>query len=151
MRTLIAVALLMLTRIAFPDEADLMLTQSQNPNAVYRLFNTKNIFNLLLLNTTNGSIQKVQWGQKGISFHVPLAPCLGATGQNSHPGRYTLQATQNVWTFIMLDQDTGETWYVQWSLNDDNDFCLPIKSMKDIFAPPPHSSDPAGTGNEDGR
>jgi len=152
MRTLIAVALPMLAGIAVADEADLMLTQSQNPNAVYRLFNTKNIFNLLLLNTTNGSIQRVQWDTKGLSLRVPLAPCPGATGENSHPGRYTLQATQNIWTFIMLDQDTGKTWHVQWTVNGDNDLCLPIKSLMDLVAPP-QSSDPAATekGKEGGR
>ena len=138
MRTLIAVALLMVTGFALADDAGLLLTQTQNPNAAYRLFNTKNIFTLLLLNTTSGSIQKVAWDLKGKeTFHVPLAPCLGATGKDSHPGRYTLQATQNIWTFIMLDQDTGNTWYVQWSLNAENDFCQPIKSMSEIVAPPP--------------
>jgi len=139
MRTLIAVVLLMVTGLALADEADLMLTQSQNPNAIYRLFNTKNIFNLLLLNTTNGSIQKIQWDLKGHRFRAPLVPCFGATGQDSHPGRYTLQATQNVWTFIMLDQDTGETWHVQWTVNGDNDLCQPIKSLFDIPASPPQS------------
>jgi hypothetical protein len=138
MKKLIAIALFMVAGVALADEAGLMLTQTQNPNALYRLFNTKNIFTLLMLNTMNGSIQRIQWDGKGKeTFHVPLAPCIGATGQDSHPGRHTLQATQNLWTFIMLDQDTGNTWYVQWSLNADNDFCQPIKSLVEILAPPP--------------
>jgi hypothetical protein len=39
MRTLVAVVLLMLMSAAF---AELTLTQTQNPNALYRLFSTKN-------------------------------------------------------------------------------------------------------------
>jgi hypothetical protein len=137
MKTLIVAALLLLTGIAHADEPVVTLTQSQNPNAVYRLFNTRNTFNLLLLNTTNGSIEKIQWDGKGKNtFHVPLPRCIGAMG-DSHPGRYTLQATPNIWTFIMLDQDAGNTWYVQWSVNDDNDFCQPIKSESESIAPPP--------------
>jgi hypothetical protein len=51
----------------------------------------------------------------------------------------------------MPDQDTGKTWHVQWTVNGDNDLCLPIKSMVDLVAPPSQSSDPAATGKEGGR
>lgn len=131
MRALLTVALLMLTRIAFADEPVLTLTQSQNPNALYRLFGTRNVFNLLLLNTRDGSLRKLQWDNKGLNtLNVPLAECPGADVPDSHPGRYTLQPTPNIWTFILLDQDTGNSWYVQWSVNDDNDFCVPVPVVK---------------------
>lgn len=29
--------------------------------------------------------------------------------------RFTLYPTQNMWTFILLDQIDGKTWQVQWS------------------------------------
>jgi hypothetical protein len=127
MRTLIAVALLVSMNAAF---ADAPLSATQNPNALYRLFNTQNIYNLLLLNTMDGSIQRLQWGggPHGSTFAAPLPKCPGAT-QNTKAGRYTLQSTQNIWTFILLDQDTGSAWYVQWSMNDDNDFCVPVPSI----------------------
>jgi len=126
MRSLVA-TVLVFTSVAFADEPVLTLAQTQNPNALYRLFSTKNVFNLLLLNTKDGSLRKIQWDGKGSNtFNVPLPRCSGADVPNSHPGRYTLQPTENVWTFILLDQDTGNSWYVQWSLNDDNDFCEPV-------------------------
>jgi hypothetical protein len=134
---MVAIAAIGLVTLARAVEPGQLLTQTQNPNAVYRLFNTENIFTLLLLNTTNGSMERVQWGKGKATFHVPLAPCFGATGQPNHPGRYTLHATQNIWTFILLDQDTGSTWYVQWSMNADNDFCVPIKSFFENIAPTP--------------
>ncbi len=128
MRALMTVVLLTLTSVALADEPQLTLTQSQNPNALYRLFGTKNVYNLLLLNTKDGSLRKIQWGQN--SFNVALAQCPGANAPDSHPGRYTLQPTPNIWTFILLDQDNGNSWYVQWSLNDDSDFCRPILAVK---------------------
>jgi hypothetical protein len=135
MRTLIVVALLVFTNAAFAD-AQPELSATQNPSALYRLFSTHNVYNLLLLNTMDGSIRTVQWGggKGGATFSRPLPKCLGAT-QNTKAGRYTLQSTQNVWTFILLDQETGSTWYVQWSMNADNDFCLPIPSIESIANP----------------
>ena len=128
MRTLVVVALLVFMNAALAD-APPELSATQNPNALYRLFSTRNTFNLLLLNTMDGSIRTVQWGgEKGPTFSRPLPKCPGAA-QNTKAGRYTLQATQNVWTFILLDQDAGSAWYVQWSVNADNDFCLPIPSI----------------------
>ena len=126
MKTLLVVALLVFMNAASADAPGLSATL--NPNALYRLFNTQNTYNLLLLNTMDGSIQRLQWGgQKGLTFTAPLPKCPG-TSQGTHAGRYTVQSTQNVWTFILLDQDSGSTWYVQWSVNADNDFCIPIPS-----------------------
>lgn len=33
--------------------------------------------------------------------------------------RYKLYQTQNMWTFIKLDTQTGQMWQVQYSVNDD--------------------------------
>src|SRR5262249_31996226 len=95
MRSLVGLvaAVLVGTNFAFADAPELNATQ--NPNALYRLFNTKNIYNLLLLNTMDGSIQRLQWGQAG-SVSLPLPKCSGAT-LGTKAGRYTLQSTQNIW------------------------------------------------------
>lgn len=34
--------------------------------------------------------------------------------------RYKLFPTQNMWTFIKLDTQTGQIWQLQYSINDDN-------------------------------
>lgn len=36
--------------------------------------------------------------------------------------RYKLYQTQNTWTFIKLDTQSGMMWQVQWSLEDDKRF-----------------------------
>jgi hypothetical protein len=131
MRVLLTVALLVLMKVACADEPALNLTQTQNPNALYRLFGTKNTFSQLRLNTKDGSLRRIQWGSTpGNIFDIGLPQCLGANAPDGHPGRYTLQPTPNIWTFILLDQDTGKSWYVQWSVNNDNDFCLPIPAIE---------------------
>ena len=34
--------------------------------------------------------------------------------------RYKLYPTQNIWTFIKVDTQTGQLWQVQYSVNDDS-------------------------------
>jgi hypothetical protein len=34
-------------------------------------------------------------------------------------GRFTLQETPNIFTFLLLDQDDGRVWQVQWSNDAD--------------------------------
>lgn len=36
-------------------------------------------------------------------------------------GRFKLFPTQNMWTFIKLDTQTGQMWQVQYSIQSDND------------------------------
>lgn len=42
------------------------------------------------------------------------------------PGRFTLYPTQNMWTFILLDQIDGSSWQVQWAMEKENRFVIPI-------------------------
>ena len=37
-----------------------------------------------------------------------------------------LYPTQNMWTFILLDQTDGRTWQVQWSTDYESRGILPI-------------------------
>jgi len=41
--------------------------------------------------------------------------------------RFTLYPTENMWTFILLDQYSGKTWQVQWSIEPENRVVIPIK------------------------
>jgi hypothetical protein len=41
--------------------------------------------------------------------------------------RFTLYSTQNMYTFILLDQVDGKTWQVQWSTEAKNRFIIPIE------------------------
>ena len=40
--------------------------------------------------------------------------------------RFTLYPTQNNYTFILLDQLDGRNWQVQWSIEEEDRFIIPI-------------------------
>ena len=97
---------------------------TQDTNAVFRLFRTKNIFTLIKLDTRTGSLSTIEWGKS--ARDVPLVgnqillvkledgKKIGENNYSFPSGRFTLIPTENIWTFILLDQVDGRTWYVQW-------------------------------------
>lgn len=110
-RTLVvSVTLLLFASLALAEEVHLEPTQ--NPEAPYRLFNTQNIYTFLKLDTREGRIWQVQWGEKDHRFIEPIN--LEGLAAGGKAGRFTLYPTRNIYTFILLDQETGDAWYVQW-------------------------------------
>jgi len=106
----ITVTLLLFASLALAEE--LRLEPTQNPDAAYRLFNTRNIYTLLKLDTREGRIWQVQWGDKDHRLVEPINP--KALVSDGKAGRFTLYPTSNIYTFILLDQETGDAWHVQW-------------------------------------
>jgi hypothetical protein len=103
---------------------EVRLEPTQNPDATYRLFSTRNVYTLLKLDTRNGRIWQLQWGDKDHRFAEPLnSNSLTAGGK---AGRFTLYPTSNIYTFILLDQETGDAWHVQWGKAEER-FRVPIK------------------------
>jgi hypothetical protein len=99
---------------------------TQNPEAIYRLFNTKNVYTLLKLDTRDGRIWQVQWGDKEHRFVASLNPDPLVSGGKA--GRFTLYSTSNIYTFVLLDQELGDSWHVQWG-NPTDRFIAPIKDL----------------------
>jgi len=91
------------------------------PNTRYTLTPTQNIWTSLLLDSSTGRIWQVHFALNDSSFAGRLAinadslvPPAGA-----HVGRFALQETHNIFTFLLLDQDDGRVWHVQWSNDED--------------------------------
>ena len=116
------VTVLLLSNYVFAETS--ILEPTQNPTASFRLFNTNNVYTLLKLDTRTGKIWQVQWGSSNERFTVPLNT--QAIVPNGKAGRFTLYATSNIYTFILLDQESGNTWHVQWGNKEDR-FIYPIK------------------------
>lgn len=76
---------------------------------IYQMYSTDNYHNQLRLNTATGEVKQIQ--DDGQSWVI----CPGIDNSYSQSGRFSLSATQNMWTFIMLDSYTGRTWQVQFS------------------------------------
>jgi hypothetical protein len=101
----------------------------QRLDARFRVFKTRNVWNSLHLDTQTGQLWQVQVGLKDEDrMKTPLnKDVLAATG--SRPGRFTLYSTRNMYQFMLLDQDNGRTWQVQWS-TDGNPGFWPIEEKK---------------------
>lgn len=75
----------------------------------YRFYQTENIHNQLRLNTTTGEVLQIQDDGLSLLVHPPT------TSGSSE--RYSLHKTQNMWTYILLDEFTGRLWQCQYSVD----------------------------------
>ena len=100
---------------------------SQDPTAPYRLFRTTNYWTFIKLNTITGQIWQIQFDVQGDNRGSTVLNSQDlAKGKEQIPGRFTLYPTSNIYTFILVDQIDGNTWQVQWSVEENNRLVLPI-------------------------
>lgn len=102
-------------------------SNTANAEPIYRLYPTKNMWNFLKLDTRNGKISIVQFSIKGNGQQFEYELSNTAQCNNTTPGRFMLQPTENIYNFIMLDQMSGQTYQVQWSFEESERFVVPIK------------------------
>ena len=99
-----------------------------NLTVQYRLFPTQNLWTFIKLNTTNGQMWQVQYGMElnsRIISNLNIEPLV--IKEKEVNDRFTLYPTQNMYTFILLDQLDGRTWQVQWSHDPDSRIVLQIE------------------------
>ena len=105
---------------------DIQNSQNYQP-VTYRLFPTQNIWTFIKLNTRNGRMWQVQFDINGNSrFETNLGLLPLVTKEEETNGRFTLYPTQNIYTFILLDQLDGREWQVQWSKESEQRLIVPI-------------------------
>jgi len=95
---------------------------SPDVNVTYRLFKTQNMHIFIKLNTSNGTMNLVQFSTSSTRdmMEVTLSDMELATGTDAKNGRFYLYPTDNFYTFLLLDQIDGRVWQVQWSVDPDN-------------------------------
>ena len=76
----------------------------------YKFYQTKNIHNQLRLNIKTGEVYQIQDDGQTYLVHPATTP------DNQNPDRYILQKTENIWTYILLDQYSGKLWQCQFSV-----------------------------------
>jgi len=105
------------------------LATGQNTHAfTYRLFPTQNIWTFIKLNTRNGQIWQIQFGmekENRVVINLHAEPLVSKDKEVND--RFTLYPTQNMYTFILLDQIDGKTWQMQWSTDPNNRGIMPIE------------------------
>jgi hypothetical protein len=100
------------------EPTSLVQQKHVSENANYQLFQTKNYWTFIKLDTRNGKMWQVQ-------FSVNDQKNTGEVALNSIPlvseekevkGRFTLYPTENIYNFLLLDQIDGTVVQVQWSM-----------------------------------
>ena len=83
----------------------------------FKLFKTDNIYNLIKLDTATGRTWQVQYRTNSTdSMTVPIDDTsLLWNYEIEKSGRFDLYPTSNMYTFILMDTETGRTWQIQWS------------------------------------
>ena len=102
--------------------------QKYHDIAVYKLFPTQNMWTFIKLNTRNGKMSQVQFDVQGdnrLETFLNIKPLV--TKEKEVNGRFTLYSTENIYTFILLDQIDGKTWQVQWSMEMQKRLVVPIE------------------------
>ena len=102
-------------------------SNTANAEPVFKLYPTRNMWNFLKLDTRNGKISIVQFSVEDNEKQFEYELSDKALCENTAPGRFMLQPTENIYNFIMLDQVSGQTYQVQWSFEEDKRFIIPIK------------------------
>ena len=96
---------------------------ADNPNATFQLFPTQNLWNFIKLNTQTGEMWQVQYAinddDNRMSVTLNDIVLIGSTDKKVN-GRFTLYPTENMYTFLLLDQIDGRVWQVQWSTKAGN-------------------------------
>jgi hypothetical protein len=114
---------------AQPDNRIMNSSAEQTIMAVpFRLFPTQNMWNFIKLDTRNGKMWQVQYSMKKDSrFETHLNLRSLVHKEKEVINRFTLYSTQNIYTFILLDQIDGKAWQVQWSIEPENRAVIPIE------------------------
>ncbi|RZJ53272.1 MAG: hypothetical protein EOO44_09040 [Flavobacterium sp.] len=100
----------------------------KNNDAVFQLFQTQNMWTFIKLNTRTGQMWQVQYNTEDDKrFETNLNSISLVPKEKEQNGRFNLYATQNIYSFILLDQIDGKTWQVQWSSKPENRLVLPIE------------------------
>ena len=131
MKILISVIIVLtaLPSFAQTESSQTSNTTQQSIIAVsYRLFSTQNIWTFIRLNTRNGRMKQVQFGMEDDRRLIAnLNSEALVTSDKEVNDRFTLYPTQNIFTFILLDQFDGRAWQVQWSIDPENRGITPIE------------------------
>lgn len=94
----------------------------------FKMLSTQNLFIFLKLDTATGKIWMVQYGmgdRKGVVVPLDDTSLLDPEATEVN-GRYELYSTENMFTYILLDTQKGNTYQVQWNIEEENRFRIPL-------------------------
>lgn len=94
----------------------------------YKIYQTENTYNLLKLDSRTGKVWQVQYRMKDVEPSVVSINYIGVVFESEGwDGRFELYPTKNMYTFIMIDTGTGDTYQVQWGMSYEYRFVEQLK------------------------
>lgn len=84
----------------------------------YKIYQIDNIYNVLKLDTKTGRIDMVQWSLDDDKEFTVSLNRRDLSGGESFCGMFELYPTKNMYQMILLNKVTGQTWHVQWGMED---------------------------------
>lgn len=90
----------------------------QRIDARFKLYKTENTWNLLELDTQTGKVWQLQFSIKDDANRIKMPINIEPLAKDGKPGRFTLYPTRNMYNFVLLDQETGKGWQVQFSTDN---------------------------------
>ena len=114
--------------IAHTDTITDNIKDDVEPVGRYKLYPTHNTYNFLRLDTATGLIWTVQWNTsyKNRFASYVNEKRLDLFSEQERIGRFELQKTENIWTFLLIDTIEGSVWQVQWGLDKKDNMILKI-------------------------
>lgn len=101
--------------------------KQDSENTIYKLYPTQNYSILIKLDTRNGKMWQVYFTVKeGARGHLSLNPISLVSEEKEINGRFTLYPTENIYSFLLLDQIDGDIYRVEWSLELEKRMIVPI-------------------------
>lgn len=83
----------------------------------YKIYKTQNTYNLIRLDTATGAVWQVQYRMgtsQAMILEIDETSLLGYY-EKEIPGRFELYETNNMYTYLLIDTQTGRVWQVQWN------------------------------------
>lgn len=84
----------------------------------FKLYQTENIYTFLELDTETGQIYQLQWSLNKENEGLVIINSTNLSGVYSEPGIFELYPTSNMYQFILLNKFSGQTWHVQWGMEE---------------------------------
>ena len=87
----------------------------------YRIFDTDNMWTKLLLDSRTGRIWQIAFSveKEGVRLKLPVNKTPLVNEKDVKDGRFTLYPTDNMWTFILVDQENGNVYQIGFSIDSD--------------------------------
>ena len=93
---------------------DAILPQGDK-NGRFTLYKTKNMWTFIELDTFSGRLWQVQFSVKGVDYMFAI-PINEQYLSRSERGIFTIEPMTSMFQFYLINQDSGEMWQFQWTL-----------------------------------